>query len=86
VALKRVTWQQIPLPDVVTGLEIPLLQEFRRFYPEEGDGMVALDSALLLTTADTTNVVNLKYPASHSLLLRVTGMHQRLIEELKAVG
>jgi pimeloyl-ACP methyl ester carboxylesterase len=83
---KRVTWQQIPLPDVVTGLDIPLLQEFREFYPEEGDGMVALDSALLLTTADTTNVVNLKYPASHSLLLRVTGMHQRLIEELKAVG
>ncbi len=82
---KRVTLRQIPLPDIVTQLDLPLLQEFREFYPDEGDGMVAVDSALLLATADQDNVTNLKYPVSHSLLLRVAGMHQRLIEELRTI-
>jgi pimeloyl-ACP methyl ester carboxylesterase len=81
----RVTWRHIALPDVVQNLGLPLFEEFREFYPEEGDGVVAVDSALLLTTADTTNVVNLTYPASHSVLLRVAGMHRRLIRELRAV-
>jgi hypothetical protein len=81
----RVTWRHLALPDVVRELNLPLLEEFRECYPGEGDGVVAIDSALLLTSADTTNVVNLSYPASHSLLLRVTGLHQRLIQGLKAV-
>jgi len=79
----RVTWEQIPLPDVARDLE--LFEEYREFYPDEGYGVVATDSALLVTTADMTNVVNLTYEASHSLLLRVTGMHERLMQELEAV-
>ena len=82
----RTTLQHIALPDVVRDLKLPLFDEFLEFYPGEGDGMVAVDSALLLTTADTTNVVNLSYEASHSLLLRVAGMHQRLINELETVN
>jgi pimeloyl-ACP methyl ester carboxylesterase len=81
----RTTWRHIDLPDVARELNLPLFDEFLEFYPGEGDGVVAVDSALLLTTADTTNVVNLTYEASHSLLLRVTGMHERLTQELSAV-
>jgi pimeloyl-ACP methyl ester carboxylesterase len=81
----RVTWPHLILPDAIRDLNLPVFEEFREFYPGEGDGMIAVDSALLVTTADTTNVVNLTYPASHTLLLRVAGMHQRLIEELEAV-
>jgi len=81
----RVTWRHLSMPDVIHELNLPLFEEFRECYPGEGDGAVAMDSALLLTTADTTNVVNLAYEASHSLLLRVTGMHQRLLRELEVV-
>ncbi|MBS1251092.1 MAG: hypothetical protein MAG451_00122 [Anaerolineales bacterium] len=82
---RRTTLRHIALPDVARELNPPLFEEFLEFYPGEGDGMVAVDSALLLTTADTTNVTNLSYEASHTLLLRIAGMHQRVIQELDRI-
>jgi pimeloyl-ACP methyl ester carboxylesterase len=76
----------INLPKDITELHLAQFQEFREWYDGGGDGFVAVDSAQLHTTPGSTNVVNLKYDASHTLLLRVTEVQQRVIEELRTIG
>jgi pimeloyl-ACP methyl ester carboxylesterase len=78
----KLAWHVATVTEDLGGIPIPKIEGLHEMQDGKGDGVIAKESALL---DDSSNVVNLAFPASHSLLRHLDAVHAAVLEELDRI-
>lgn len=78
----RLAWHVATVTEDLGGIPIPQIEGLHETQDGQGDGVIARESAQL---DEADNVVNLDFPASHSLLRHFDAVHTAVLEELDTI-